>query len=112
MKMRKKDKEIWVKALRSGEYKQGRKKLYNEKTDSYCCLGVCYDVLCDGDWVRVEEGHWGVPGYEDGINCGSLDGYTFRPRGLSLDSITGLIMLNDIACKTFGQIADYIEEKL
>jgi hypothetical protein len=34
-------KEKWVKALRSGEYKQGMGTLKRE--DKYCCLGV----LCD-----------------------------------------------------------------
>lgn len=36
-------KEKWLKALRSGEYKQGRNTLYNPDTDQYCCLGV----LCE-----------------------------------------------------------------
>ena len=30
----------WIKALKSGDYKQGDTVLYNEDTDSYCCLGV------------------------------------------------------------------------
>ena len=34
--------ELWVKALRSGEYKQTRGQLRNE--DSYCCLGVACDL--------------------------------------------------------------------
>ena len=36
----------WVKALRSGEFKQGRYQLFNNiKTDpKYCCLGVCRKV--------------------------------------------------------------------
>ncbi|MEU7863451.1 hypothetical protein [Nonomuraea sp. NPDC049141] len=33
----------WLAALRSGEYKQAKGKLYDLKTDGYCCLGV----LCD-----------------------------------------------------------------
>jgi hypothetical protein len=32
--------EKWLKALRSGEYKQGEDLLYNPKEQSYCCLGV------------------------------------------------------------------------
>ena len=30
----------WVAALRSGEYKQGRDVLHNNKSNTYCCLGV------------------------------------------------------------------------
>ena len=34
----------WVKALRSGKYAQGSGALYDETSDSYCCLGVLLDV--------------------------------------------------------------------
>lgn len=33
-------KNKWIKALRSGKYKQGNGSLYNKKDDSYCCLGL------------------------------------------------------------------------
>lgn len=52
MKVGKKDirlpkrfKERWIKALRSGKYKQGTMMLYNKETDCYCPLGVA-GVLC------------------------------------------------------------------
>jgi len=35
--------KAWIAALRSGEYKQGRKVLRNEK-DEYCCLGVACEL--------------------------------------------------------------------
>lgn len=35
--------EHWIKALRSGEYKQAQNKLKNTQKNSFCCLGV----LCD-----------------------------------------------------------------
>lgn len=35
-----KQKEKWIAALRSGNYKQGTGKLYDSETDAYCCLGV------------------------------------------------------------------------
>ncbi len=34
----------WVKALRSGEYKQGYDRLQNPETKGYCCLGVLCKV--------------------------------------------------------------------
>lgn len=39
--MKKEIKKLWIKALRSGEYKQIRDKL--RKEEGFCCLGV----LCD-----------------------------------------------------------------
>lgn len=42
-------KQKWVAALRSGEYKQGQKRLRNEEgfgDVTYCCLGVLVDLYC------------------------------------------------------------------
>lgn len=36
-------KELWVEALESGEYTQGKKVLHNQDNNTFCCLGV----LCD-----------------------------------------------------------------
>lgn len=33
-------KEQWINALRSGEYKQGKKMLHNVEENTFCCLGV------------------------------------------------------------------------
>ena len=35
----------WIKALRSGKYKQTKDTLCNDKRNSFCCLGVLCDVL-------------------------------------------------------------------
>jgi len=43
----------WLEALRSGEYKQGRRFLKTE--EGYCCLGVLQDVLDE----KVEVGPYG-----------------------------------------------------
>ena len=42
-------KDEWVKALRSGEYKQARKSL--RKGNKYCCLGVLCDLSKKGKWT-------------------------------------------------------------
>lgn len=42
--MNKEMRDIWVAALRSGVYRQGRGQLYNKESDSYCCLGVLAEV--------------------------------------------------------------------
>jgi hypothetical protein len=46
-------KKAWVKALRSGEYKQGRGYLCatHKGVDSYCCLGVLANECLEGEWV-------------------------------------------------------------
>ena len=50
--MKKRVKKLWVEALRSGGYKQGRKRL--RYGDTYCCLGV----LCDLYRKETGEGKW------------------------------------------------------
>lgn len=40
----------WIKALRSGDYEQGRGVL-KSTDDKYCCLGVLCDVVNPAGWV-------------------------------------------------------------
>lgn len=47
MRLPKKVKAKWLKALRSGDYKQTKHKLYNPKTGGFCCLGVLEHVCMD-----------------------------------------------------------------
>jgi hypothetical protein len=44
--MRKKVKQLWVDALRSGKYEQGRKVLCS-LDNKYCCLGVLTEVYIE-----------------------------------------------------------------
>ena len=49
----------WIKALKSGKYKQGESRLYNEATDSYCCLGVyqkIHNVECANNDLLTQKG--------------------------------------------------------
>jgi len=51
--MNPKIKQKWIKALRSGKYKQGIYELQNE--DKFCCLGVLCDLYTKGTgkmWKR------------------------------------------------------------
>jgi len=63
--MKKKIMEKWVKALRSGKYKQCREKLcaVSGKTgaESYCCLGVLTDLYLK-ERKRQKKGH-GISGF-------------------------------------------------
>lgn len=43
-----KNRRDWVKALRSGQYQQGRKQL--KDTDFFCCLGVACDISGKSEW--------------------------------------------------------------
>ncbi len=61
MKMNKRIKKLWLMALRSGKYKQGRKTL--KLGDNYCCLGV----LCDL-YIKETGTKWGsIPNSRRGI---------------------------------------------
>ena len=114
--MDKRLKTRWLKALRSGEYEQGRGKLAVE-TDSgarFCCLGVLVDItegfterdgdlFCDSPAQSAQTKH-------------SLSNRLLDKFGLTRRQQEELINRNDGYCghkpKTFKKIADYIEENL
>lgn len=58
MELTKKIKTKWLKALKSGTYKQGFTQLYDnfQGKDAYCCLGVLCKVM-------------DIPISEDGMDC-------------------------------------------
>ena len=71
---------LWVKALRSGEYKQTRGQL--RQGDAYCCLGVACDlygkhVLKEDAWKLYEADS--CKHYKEGILS-----YTFLGQGGAL----------------------------
>ena len=100
-------KVLWVAALRSGTYTQGRRRLFNPYSNTYCCLGVLCDIAEKYAGIRIKN--------------------NIRPNappeviawaGLN-DAITGLLAnMNDGIAdylgnpQTFSQIADYIEANL
>jgi hypothetical protein len=110
----------WIKALRSGEYKQGCGALRPSK-DKFCCLGV----LCDVYRKESKQGGWVTPG--DGVPMAFCATDASRPvrgglPGLVVEWVGGLSardekylsMKND----TFGEgglsfsgIADYLEKE-
>ena len=102
-------KRKWVRALRSGEYKQGKGYLVqgtNEDGYVHCCLGV---LACEmvPEYVRRQE-----------MDSVGVDNNTeFLPDDLSImfgldeGTQTELADFNDNS-KSFTAIADWIEENL
>jgi hypothetical protein len=92
----KEQKDKWITALRSGEYKQTKNRLFSGK--GYCCLGVfCKAVeginLCRGEIDDMEENQ---------VHYERLE---------ILFPTDTLIIMNDKGCK-FPEIADYIEANI
>lgn len=104
-------KEQWVRALRSGDYKQGQGSLLDG--GRFCCLGVLADLAVEdgvGEWGEREN-------YEcDGLpDIGSLPPAVQKWSGLRTNNpLLGdahAITLNDGGV-TFEEIADLIEQRL
>jgi len=110
----------WVKALRSGKYKQGKNSLRVDGT--YCCLGVACDLYAKETGL----GKWEF--YEDvclGFLIGSNLEETTLPhevkKWLGLRDCCGLFIkdgktdylteLNDARDYTFKEIADLVESE-
>ena len=124
-------KDIWVKALRSGEYVQGEGKLHYtsiEGNDKFCCLGVLCDIayqqgIVERDYSQGDEPDEDKVHSYDSQECftptsvvewaglekadpsvGSLAEYGGR--------VISLVDLNDEFHYSFDKIADRIEEYL
>ncbi len=104
-------KKMWVDALRSGAYTQGRHQL--KTYDGYCCLGV----LCDLHSKQTSRGKWDDNKYDTSEDSstnvlpGSVACWagleTFNPK---INEKT-LSAYNDTG-KSFNEIADLIEANL
>ena len=105
--MNKKVKKLWVAALKSGEYKQGRRHLcYGNQNGTYhCCLGVLSELA-----VKV-----GVcsrkKAFEDNI---SLTRPVLEWSGMSAhnDRLFNLMHRNDTRKQNFHHIANAINKYL
>ena len=107
--MPKKLKKRWLKALRSGKYKQGTSMMYDRETKAFCCLGVLEHVALDG---KVEVYGWnedGAPSYR------AVPSPAFDQRFECDFNIGPLTNMNDgvgTASRNFEQIADWIETNI
>lgn len=131
-KMNPEVKALWVTALRSGEYEQGKGLLHEESPGihRYCCLGVLCDLaVAEGKvttaqgWLNYDlDGAVRTVSYDYGSNRdnGVLPSEVMEWAGLNnsvglldehIDYHQSLVSLNDAAGYTFNRIADVIEEQ-
>lgn len=121
IKLPKEDRNAWLEALRSGEYKQGKNRLHGN--DGYCCLGVICKLK------GIDEDEMGDIGYPNGLPLIHRDklpevitmdwSSSFKEifRSRPEDEITPgyeefmtyLGLLNDDFDMSFEEIADEIE---
>lgn len=102
----------WITALRSGEYKQTRRRLQDKY--GYCCLGVATDL-----YIReTRKARWGASvkckfhayEYPDSVdpNAGFLPAQVSDWLGITMDRQMDLALMND-AGSTFLDIASVLE---
>lgn len=106
--MNKQIKSKWLKALRSGKYKQIQGFLTDSTDDGekgYCCLGVLRDVITPGSRAQHEEMDWLCKRHS-------------KLSGLDEETQRKLTAMNDGAGawagkpQPFTKIADFIEKNL
>lgn len=100
-------KELWLKALRSGEYKQA--KNYLRRNDQFCCLGV----LCDLH-AKAGLGFWDNDGgylHEDKVLPRTIQEWAGLNTSEPEAEGRTLSGLNDDGVD-FNEIADIIERGL
>jgi len=110
-KLPKRFKKKWIKALRSGKYKQGVDFLYDSANESMCCLGVAelicgnsLEILDQVNMPRELESDSKVP------KCLVQQDYIY-PEEKYLTIPGKLANFNDSG-KSFKSIASYIERYL
>lgn len=111
--MKKEIMEIWVAALRSGEFKQTKHVLYDPEMKRHCCLGVLSDIaLTEGvcDYQEIGSNKARYDNFKDNVLCTSVrDWAEMKTNKGKLDHLNSLVDLNDKG-KTFEEIADIIEK--
>jgi hypothetical protein len=115
--LNKKIKQKWLKALRSGKYRQTRTgQLYSEPSNAYCCLGVlqhCLTGNVEDDTTPSTEWYIenGIPPLNDMVN---LDDKLRKniDLGNEWNIENKLVQMNDKSKYNFAKIADWIEKNL
>lgn len=92
--------EKWVKALRSGQYKQGRellKQTDDSNVTTYCCLGVACEIGLTKSKRSVD--------FSNKLVFNSFLAVKTQQKFAAMNDGEG-----ETSPKTFKQIADYIEK--
>jgi hypothetical protein len=111
--MNKRIKKLWIKALRSGGYRQTQHTLRNGRKNEFCCLGVLCEVhnqIIGGRW-KSNGDYFDTAGVlpTEVMGWAKLDNDNpVVPYGKIKETLAGL---ND-AGKDFNFIADRIEKYL
>lgn len=114
-------KKLWVAALRSGDYKQGKLRLrnpYKGGQTSFCCLGVLCNLhaIAHPEIAKEEKDEWTYMG-EGGVLPAAVSAWAglTKPCGddVTIETInTGLAGHNDLYERNFLTLAKAIEEQL
>ena len=113
-------KREWLRELRSGKYRQGAKvlKTYDAEEGAYryCPLGVLCDIALKREKV-IELSVNGVCFFgitpDDAIRYGSFPPPEIRTWvNINDETMEWIAYLHDNKNRTFGEIADFIEEEL
>jgi hypothetical protein len=110
-------KQLWLEALRSGEYEQGTVVLKSK--NAFCCLGVLCDihrkVTSNGQW-RPVSGHSFYAYDTGGIGCHLPPRDVVSWAELDADNpyvgVGQISCINDVDRLSFLEIADLIEKHL
>lgn len=116
--MKKEIKDLWVTALRSGKYQQGKDYL-RSSDNTFCCLGVLCDILEPEAWKRIDHDedseycHHGANNILPAIielkaNMNTNNGMIIIEDPATDKQLMYLTNLNDSGM-TFHQIADIID---
>lgn len=106
--MKRELKEKWIKALRSGEYKQAQRRL--RTSEGFCCLGVLCDLVDSSKWEDTDPGDYFNYKTEVPHEC-YLPTVIRFDAGLSNYDESQVANMNDDG-KSFLEIADHIERNL
>jgi hypothetical protein len=113
-------KELWIEALRSGKFKQGKRAL-KTYDGAFCCLGVLCEVTGNGYYEHTTNdtgaAAFGIvskvfPDSDHLTTAMSLPAELQDILGVDKTADAFLQSCNDDYDWTFAQIADWIEENL
>ena len=108
--MKEQVKELWTKALRSGEYKQGQGSL--NCNGKFCCLGVLTDLYIKAmgsEWESRLIGEGFTFGGHSAVLSENVAKWSGMKTSTGLFNGGTLAILNDIG-SSFESIADVIEK--